>query len=50
MCSDCYQYRITIMADSGVRSIAYSEPLPTKSDKLAHLTQELRDLLFGRRF
>jgi len=50
LCSDCYQYRITILADSGVRSIVLSEPLETKSDKLAQVTQELRDLLFGSRF
>lgn len=50
LCSDCYRYRITILMDSGTRSIILSEPLKTKSDKLAQLTQELRDLLFGNRF
>ncbi len=50
LCSDCYQYRITILVDSGVRSMILSEPLRTKSDKLAQITQELRDLLFGNRF
>jgi len=49
-CSDCYHYRITILSDSGVRSIVLSEPLPTKSDPLAQLTQELRDLLFDSRY
>ncbi len=49
-CSDCYQYRITILVDSGMRSVILSEPLQIKSDKLAELIQELRDLLFGSRY
>jgi hypothetical protein len=50
LCSDCYRYRVTILIDSGIRSTVLSEPLKTKTDKLAQVIQELRDLLFASRF
>jgi hypothetical protein len=48
LCSDCYYYRVTIATGKGIRSLGMSEPLPVKSDSLARLVQELRDLLFSR--
>jgi hypothetical protein len=48
LCCDCYCYRITVPAGKGVRSVVLWEPLPVRTDKLARLVLELRDLVFGR--
>ncbi len=49
-CCDCYRYRIAVRSGPAVRSVTLSEPLRTKSDPLARLAQEVRDLVFGNRF
>jgi hypothetical protein len=48
-CCDCFRYRITIPTGKGVRSVVLSEPLRVKSDNLARLVQELRDLVSSRK-